>query len=166
MQPFKRLLIFSSLDSSLGPEETAASMYPLNAMACNALPPYVRPFPKSLGKEDIEYLSKKQVFRLPTTKFRNICLKSYVEWVHFFCPLLDLNDFLGSMAAGPESSDKGVSLMLFYAVLLCGVAFVDERHILEAGYESRLAVRKEFFTKAKVSCLPIAFATTHLCSVL
>ena len=139
----------------------------MSDVACNALPPYVTPFPKSLAREDIEFFSKKRLFNLPTPKFRDICLKSYVEWVHFFCPLLDLSDFLGSIAAGPDSSDKGVSLMLLYAVLLTGVAFVDESHILEAGYESRLAVRKEFFTKAKVSRFPVAFIMVpHLCSTL
>jgi hypothetical protein len=115
------------------------------------MPRYIKPLPPSLGSDDIQHLHRKKVFSLPTPEFRNACLQSYVEWVHFFCPVLELRDFLGSIATPTESSEDGVSLMLFYAVLLTGVAFVDENCILEAGYGSRFAVRKEFFTKAKVS---------------
>lgn len=104
-----------------------------------------------MSKDDIDYLVRKQVLNLPSVKFRNICLQGYVEWVHFFCPLLDLGAFLNSISCPSDQRDDGVSLMLLYAVLLTGVAFIDERYILDAGYESRLAVRKEFFTKAKVS---------------
>ncbi|KAK2594743.1 hypothetical protein QQS21_007541 [Conoideocrella luteorostrata] len=143
-------------ESTLARDEAAVSSASLNHAASPAsdasagLPCYVKPIPKSWNKDEIEFLSVKQVFSLPTPSFRNLCLQSYVEWVHFFCPVLDLETFLASIAQPSLSPPTKVSLILLYAVLLTGVAFVDDCHILEAGYESRMAVRKEFFTKAKL----------------
>ncbi|OAQ60655.2 C6 transcription factor (Ctf1B) [Pochonia chlamydosporia 170] len=147
--PERRLTNCSS-GSSMTREHTTAESNYANDIPGVAIPPYVKPFPKTMSKDDIDYLVRKQVLNLPSVKFRNICLQGYVEWVHFFCPLLDLGAFLNSISCPSDQRDDGVSLMLLYAVLLTGVAFIDERYILDAGYESRLAVRKEFFTKAKI----------------
>lgn len=108
------------------------------------------PVPKRWGSHEIEYLKNKQVFALPNSAFLSLCLQGYVEHFHFSCPVLDLPEFLDSIAGNGEDSAKQVGLFLLYCVLFNGVAFVDENSILDTGYESRLAVRESFFTRAKV----------------
>ncbi|KAJ6443606.1 C6 transcription factor [Purpureocillium lavendulum] len=128
--------------------ELRHSNTPASAAAANAfLPPFISPVPQSWTRPDIEYLYQKGVFSLPDRKDLCALLRSYVEWVHPLCPLLDLHEFLAAIAH-PDGSSGSVSLMVLHSVLLAGAAFVDERHL--AGHDSRLSARKDYFTRAKL----------------
>lgn len=115
------------------------------------LPGYVRPTPASVAQDDIDHLARKNVFALPSESFRNSCITSYIHWVHFFLPLLDLRDFL-AILAHPDGSCGQVSLLLLYAVMLGGATFAPQSEITRAGYTSRFAARRDFFQRCKVSC--------------
>lgn len=111
------------------------------------LPGYVRPTPTSVAQDDIDHLARKNVFALPSESFRNSCITSYIHWVHFFLPLLDLRDFL-AILAHPEGSCGQVSLLLLYAVMLGGATFAPQSEITKAGYTSRFAAQlAETFSK-------------------
>ena len=115
------------------------------------LPGYVRPTPSSVAQDDTDHLARKNVFALPSESFRNSCITSYIHWVHFFLPLLDLRDFL-AILAHPDGSCGQVSLLLLYAVMLGGATFAPQSEITKAGYTSRFAARRDFFQRCKVSC--------------
>lgn len=123
-------------------------------IANGVLPAYVNPIPQGWTDDDIAYVSKKQVFAIPEPKFRNALLRSYVEWVHPLCPIIDLQAFLGAIAR-PDGSGGTISLLVLHAVLLAGAAFVDRHYLTAAGYTSRLTARKDFFVKAKVRKSPL-----------
>ncbi|KAJ4147034.1 hypothetical protein LMH87_001587 [Akanthomyces muscarius] len=112
------------------------------------LPGYVRPTPASVAQDDIDHLARKNVFALPSESFRNSCITSYIHWVHFFLPLLDLRDFL-AILAHPDGSCGQVSLLLLYAVMLGGATFAPQSEITRAGYTSRFAARRDFFQRCK-----------------
>jgi hypothetical protein len=114
-----------------------------------SFPPYIIPMPQSWHNQDVEFLVRKGVPTIPAPELLKDLLRSYVEWVHPLCPVLDLPDFLGAMAQ-PDGSKGRVSLLVLYAVFLAGAAFVPERVLTTNGYSSRLAARKDFFFKAKV----------------
>ena len=108
--------------------------------------------PRSWHNQDAEFLVRKGVLTIPAPRLLKDLLQSYVEWVHPLCPVLDLPEFLGAMTQ-PDGSKGRVSLLVLYAVFLAGAAFVPERVLRTNGYSSRLAARKDFFSKAKVRSL-------------
>lgn len=114
-----------------------------------ALPDYIRPLPAKFQEDDIDYLHTKGALTIPDIELRNELLKSYIQYVHTYMPLLELDDFLGVVFR--NDSTKRLSLLLFQAVMFAGTAFIDMKHLRAAGYESRKSARKTFFQRARVS---------------
>ena len=114
-----------------------------------SLPRFIRPLPAKLLTDDIAYLEKKGALIVPETGLRNELLRSYVQFVHPYMPLLDLKDFLQPIERNDGS--ELVSLLLFQAVMFAGTAYVDMRFLNSQGYENRKAARKAFFQKARVN---------------
>lgn len=116
------------------------------------LPPYIKPLPSRMAMEDAAHLARKGALSIPETSFRNELIRSYVEYVHPYMPLIDLHDFLRAVDKGTGESGR-VSLLLFQAVMFTGVAFVDMSYLTAAGYATRKAARKAFYVKARVCSL-------------
>jgi len=114
------------------------------------VPYFVKPLPPRIGPDDVAYLEKKGALAVPTPGLRNELLKAYVEFVHPYMPLLDLNDFLMIVESGNGTLGR-ISLILFQAVMFAGSAFVDMEHLHNAGYVNRKEARKDFFMKTRVS---------------
>ncbi|KAL2814753.1 fungal-specific transcription factor domain-containing protein [Aspergillus granulosus] len=112
------------------------------------LPDYIRGLPARLQKEDIDYLAMKGALTVPDVSLRNELLKAYVHYVHTYMPLLDLEDFLQTVAQ--NDGIRRMSLLLFQAVMFAGTAFIDLKHLHAAGYPTRKAARKAFFQRARL----------------
>lgn len=112
------------------------------------LPDYIRGLPARLQKEDIDYLAMKGALTVPDIALRNELLKAYIHYVHSYMPLLDLEDFLQTIAQ--NEGTRRMSLLLFQAVMFAGTAFIDLRYLQAAGYSSRKAARKAFFQRARL----------------
>jgi hypothetical protein len=111
-------------------------------------PRFLKPLPSRIPPEDIEYLSSKGALTIPAPRLRNELLRAYVQWVYNFMPLLDLHEFLRSIAE--NDPDANISLLLFQAVMFAGTAFVDLEHLQAAGFATRRDARKAFFMRARV----------------
>lgn len=131
-----------------GPQMAFEDRLPSTNQTTVKLPPYIQP-PRHIPQEDINYIFAKKAFNVPCARLRNSLLRSYVDWVYPYCPSLDLNDFLSAIAAG-DGSRGTISLLVLHAVMLAGAAFVGISYLHEAGYPTRLAARKDFFSRAKV----------------
>lgn len=68
-------------------------------------------------------------------------------------PLLDMQEFL-AIVNTTDGSRGQVSLFLYQAVMFAATAFVDMKHLRDAGFASRKAARKAFFQRARVSYNP------------
>jgi hypothetical protein len=130
----------------MGPSPTAH-------VAKGVLPDYIRPLPAKFLEVDIDFLQAKGALDIPEVELRNELLKSYIQYVHPFMPLLDLDEFLGIILRGDASSQ--LSLLLFQAVMFAGTAFVNIRHLHAAGYDTRKEARKAFFRRARV-CVKVS----------
>ncbi|RHZ49044.1 fungal specific transcription factor domain-containing protein [Aspergillus thermomutatus] len=111
------------------------------------LPRFIRSMSEDIQEEDMEYLEFKGVFRVPDTILRHELLKAFVESVYPFLPVLDLESFLL-----PVISNDGVqtvSLLLFHAVMFSATAFVQLKHLHNAGYETRKEAREQFYLRAR-----------------
>lgn len=112
------------------------------------LPHYTKPSSSLWPREDVQFLRAKGALTVSCPQLRYALLESYINWVHPFCPLLDLDDFLSAVLS--NGSEGQVSLLLLHAVMFAGSAFIDISHLRAAGFESRIAARKHFFMKIKV----------------
>ncbi|KAL1967802.1 hypothetical protein VTN77DRAFT_2491 [Rasamsonia byssochlamydoides] len=111
-------------------------------------PRFLKPLPSRIPVEDIEYLRSKGALTIPEPPLRNELLRAYVQWVHNFIPLLDLHEFLRSIAE--NDPDANISLLLFQAVMFAGTAFVDLEHLQAAGFATRRDARKAFFMRTRL----------------
>merc|ERR1712000_446007 len=86
---------------------------------------------------------------LPSVGLQNALLQSYVEYVHPYMPLMDLHDFL-DIVNQRDGLNGQTSLFLYHAIMFSASAFVDIKHLKEAGYTTRKAARKSFFQKTRL----------------
>lgn len=114
------------------------------------LPAFIKPIPKAVSPEDLDYLNAKKALTLPHPQLRDALLKAYVEYVHPYMPVMDVHPFLNAINDQTGQSGK-ISLLLFQAVMFVATAFVDEDLLKAEGYQDRREARKAFFSKARVS---------------
>lgn len=124
--------------------------------AASQLPAFIRPLPSKIAPEDVTYLHTKGALSLPGPSLQNALLTAYVEYVHPYMPLIELHDFLGMINARDGLYGQ-ISLFLYQSIMFAATAFVDVKYLKDAGYASRKVARREFFSKARVSCLPFGF---------
>lgn len=115
------------------------------------LPQFLRPLPSKIASEDVTYLHAKGALTLPALPLQNALLQAYVEYVHPFMPLMDLHPFL-NVINNRDGFSGQTSLLLYHAVMFSATAFVEMRHLRDAGYSTRKAARKAFFQKTRVRC--------------
>ncbi|CAP73574.1 uncharacterized protein PODANS_2_9380 [Podospora anserina S mat+] len=113
------------------------------------LPAFIKPIPKAVSPEDLDYLNAKKALTLPHPQLRDALLKAYVEYVHPYMPVMDVHPFLNAINDQTGQSGK-ISLLLFQAVMFVATAFVDEDLLKAEGYQDRREARKAFFSKARV----------------
>ena len=65
-----------------------------------------------MAMEDVSHLWKKGALTIPDTPFRDALLQSYVEFVHPYMPLMELDEFLRIVYDGAEVESR-ISLLLF-----------------------------------------------------
>jgi len=112
------------------------------------LPNFIPSLPNRILAEDLDYLRKKGAFLIPETNVRDELLRCYVQYVHPYLPLLDLDEFLAAIQKDDGSSTT--SLLLFQAALFAATAYIDMRYLHAQGYDTRQAARKAFFSRVKL----------------
>ncbi|KAG6049976.1 Cutinase transcription factor 1 beta [Claviceps sp. Clav50 group G5] len=117
--------------------------------AASQLPAFVRPLPAKIAPEDVQYLVIKGALTLPDIPLQNALLQCYIEYVYPYMPLIDLHNFL-SIVDRRDGVNGQTSLLLYQSIMFSAVAFVDMKHLREAGYSSRKAARKAFFQKTRL----------------
>ncbi|KAH8149826.1 uncharacterized protein LAJ45_05978 [Morchella importuna] len=138
-----------SLTNSLSTQTSMTSTGPHRVLRSpGAIPPFIKPTPTRIPPEDLEYLTKKGALTLPAEPLRSELLKSHFDFVHPYMPLLNRREFLDIVTSEDGSKGK-VSLLLFQAVMFTGSAFVDMDSLRIAGFTTRKAARKAFFTKVR-----------------
>ncbi|RYO79364.1 hypothetical protein DL766_008214 [Monosporascus sp. MC13-8B] len=117
--------------------------------ASSHLPGFIRPLPAKIAAEDVAYLSTKGALTLPTIPLQNALLRCYIEYVHPYMPLIDLNEFLTAVNSRDGLCGQ-ISLLLYQAIMFSATAFVESKFLKDAGYPSRKAARKASFYKARL----------------
>ena len=115
----------------------------------HGLPAYLQPFALRMTSIDIDYLFAKDALSIPTVPVRNALLRSYLEYVHPYLPLVNIHGILQTIQNRTGKSGR-ISLLLFQTIMFPGIAFVDMEILRMAGYSNRQAARKAFFQKVRV----------------
>ncbi|KAI1833075.1 transcriptional regulator family: Fungal Specific TF [Penicillium roqueforti] len=111
-------------------------------------PRFLKPLPARISPEDLEFLRFRGAVSIPESGLRDELLRCYIQWVHSFMPVLNLQEFLRCVA---ENDPEGnVSILLFQAVMFVGTAFVDLKHLQDAGYSTRKSARNAFYTRLRL----------------
>ncbi|KAL4878271.1 fungal-specific transcription factor domain-containing protein [Aspergillus karnatakaensis] len=111
-------------------------------------PRFLKPLPSRISSEDLEFLRFRGALTIPENGLRTELLRCYINWVHSFLPVLDLQNFLRCVAE--NDPDGNVSLLLFQAVMFVATAFVDLKHLQAAGYTTRKSARNAFYTRLRL----------------
>lgn len=130
-------------------------------------PRFLKPLPDRVTPEDLEFLRFRGALSIPESGLRNELLRSYIQWVHSFMPVLNLQEFLRCVAE--NDPDGNVSVLLFQAVMFVGTAFIDLKRLQAAGYSTRKSARNAFFTRLRVctfSPLPTLVLTVNFLQLL
>ncbi|EFY95118.1 Zn(2)-Cys(6) zinc finger domain protein [Metarhizium robertsii] len=139
-----------SQTSSYGNGRTAQFLNSLELPdAGSQLPAFVRPLPAKIAPEDVQYLALKGALTLPNITLQNALLQCYIEYVYPYMPLIDLHHFL-SIVDRRDGVNGQTSLLLYQSIMFSATAFVDMKHLKEAGFSSRKAARKAFFQKTRL----------------
>ncbi|OAQ64396.1 C6 transcription factor (Ctf1B) [Pochonia chlamydosporia 170] len=136
--------------SSYGNGRTAQFLNSLELPdAGSQLPAFVRPLPSKIAPDDVQYLALKGALTLPNITLQNALLQCYIEYVYPYMPLIDLHNFL-SIVDRRDGVNGQTSLLLYQSIMFSATAFVDMKHLREAGFQSRKAARKAFFQKTRL----------------
>jgi len=147
--PTYALLTSASIHGDRTRTRLASPPLPPVSMLKHRLPGYLKPLPQRMTSVDIDYLFAKGALSLPDIHVRNALLRSYLEFVHPYMPLIEIQDVLQIIHDGTGASGR-ISLLLFQAIMFAGTAFVDMEFLRRAGYSNRKSARKAFFQKARV----------------
>lgn len=114
----------------------------------NDLPDFIIPLSERLEPDEIRYLSLSGALGLPDPELRNELLICYINYVHPFLPVLDLEATLGPIS-GSTSKEK-VSLLLVQAIMYASIGFVSPGHLKRSGHVSKRSARQAYYRKVKV----------------
>lgn len=116
----------------------------------SSLPPYIKALHPSIATEDIEFLANKGALSIPRDEFRNALLRSFIDFVHPYMPIVPLSDLIQVIDQG--SGENGtISLLLLQSIMFAGVAFVDAKYLVYGGFKTRKMARRVLFHRARVS---------------
>ncbi len=120
-------------------------------LICEVLfPPYIKPLPAHLQREDVEYLARKGALSVPDFDLRDELLRCYIEFVPGSLPEPDWHEVLTHVERR-HATGGGLSLLLFQAIMFAGSAYIDLEYLKRAGFKTRRSARRVFFQRVRVS---------------
>ncbi|KAK3620759.1 hypothetical protein LTR56_020748 [Elasticomyces elasticus] len=114
-------------------------------------PNFLRLMSPSTSAEDIGFLEHKGALSVPPVSLRNDLLRKYVQYVHPFLPMIDIEETLQQIHNnGPPDQ---VGLLLFQAMMFAAAAYVDLQLVNEAGYSDKKSHEEGILPKSQTTLL-------------
>ncbi|RDW59085.1 hypothetical protein BP5796_12009 [Coleophoma crateriformis] len=106
--------------------------------------------PRAAGTQpdsaDLSFMEAKGVFSIPSKETCDVLIRNYLLHVHLWLPVVDMKNFLSQYNAGGPAS---LNLLLLWAVLLAGSSTLSDEDARLAGFSSRTAMGRSYFTRTK-----------------
>jgi hypothetical protein len=137
-----------------GPDGSASTMVDVNGRQFRRndsridLPVFISPSSRIFDQDEVDFLRGRGAFTMPEPFLQSQLIRGFLLYAYPLNPVLDVQEFLDSVEG---RSTTRVSLLLFHAVMLCGLTFVDAEHLRNAGYGTRLEAKTHFSHKVKAS---------------
>ncbi|KAG9258445.1 fungal-specific transcription factor domain-containing protein [Emericellopsis atlantica] len=115
------------------------------------LPHFIEPISDTtLSAGHIIFLETQDVFNLPNWSVQTALIEAYAEYAYPYMPLIQVHEFLGGVEDASIGGSKRYSLLLYFALLFAGAAFVDHSRLdmNSTGFCSRKAARRELSRRA------------------
>lgn len=119
-----------------------------SVMASSALPLFIKKLPDRVDGDDLDFLTRKGALMVPAPDLQLKILNSYVQAVHPFMPMLDLNNF--RRAIFDEQGATKVSLLLFQAVMFAGLQSLDTETVHRLSFSTVKEAREVFFNRVRL----------------
>ncbi|KAJ5360471.1 hypothetical protein N7517_009662 [Penicillium concentricum] len=113
------------------------------------LPEYASPMSPSITSADCHALNEQGAFNVPGPRIRAGILNGYFQFVHPELPILSPEDFLMVLDKG-YSGSRGISFLLFQAVIFAATAFQTADSLALEGFNDRREARQERFERIKL----------------
>lgn len=154
-EDINRLHAWATSEASNDKWQTTAQIS--TARPLNDVPSYIDLRLINPSKADISYLQDKGCFSLPQKDIVDDLLKCYFDYVHPRIPFLDEQEFWetyldqsrDSLQSRHSDGRRGISLLLFQAVLFAATTCASPSLLRRAGYSSRLDARRDAFSKVR-----------------
>ncbi|KAF9884944.1 hypothetical protein FE257_000853 [Aspergillus nanangensis] len=124
--------------------QSSPQIYPLPI----PLPKFVKPIPSRLKRDEVCFLQIKGAFNVPDIISLRPFLKAYVDHVHPYMPVLDLQGILFSITQNDRQ--RPISLFLLQSILFVSSTFVPDTLLETVGYSDRSSARRTLLYRAKV----------------
>ncbi|KAJ5958493.1 uncharacterized protein N7479_005643 [Penicillium vulpinum] len=132
--------------TSLGAIENRTSFRNKRSNSCKWLPDYASPLSHSITSEDCNVLHERGAFDVPDPRSRARILNAYFQFVHPALPILSSEEFLMVLDTSYNDS-RGVSFLLFQAVIFAATAFQPVDSLVLEGFKDRREARKARFDR-------------------
>lgn len=113
------------------------------------LPDYASSLSSSITSQDCNFLHQEGAFDVPGINARAKVLNSYIQFVHPALPILNLEDFL-MVIDKSYNGTRGISFLLFQAVIFAATAFQTSESVALEGFKSRKEARATRFKRTEL----------------
>lgn len=112
-----------------------------------------KPISAHIKEDELAYLTESNALEIPHHPLRVKLVQSFTQNIYSEMPVFDL-DLVSDLVLGDVQPQVGksekISFLLFQAIMLAGLEFVDMNYLREAGYTSRAAAQVSLFRRVKV----------------
>lgn len=95
-----------------------------------------------------DFLHTQGAFKIPPPRLLRALLTRYAECVYPQLPVVDIHHVLQAVAT--DGTEGRVSFVLLLSMLLAASPFVDAQYLSEAGYQNRMALRRELAERVRL----------------
>lgn len=138
---------FSSPRTNFGHSTSmdGAEIFRNNNYGC---PNFISPIKSTKCAQHSMFLHYQGAFDVLEEKLRNAVITSYIHFVHPQIPVVDIHELLQALAT--NGRDGKVSILLLQCILLSGCTFVEIEYVTQAGFESRMSLRRQLADRARL----------------
>lgn len=112
------------------------------------LPSFILPINSAKCTQHWFFLHCQGAFDVLHEKLRTAIITSYIHFVHPQLPVVDIHELLQALAT--DGRDCKISLLLLQAILLSGCTFVEMEYVTQAGFESRMSLRRQLADRVRL----------------
>lgn len=111
-------------------------------------PAFIKTSSAHLEDCEMQYLRVKGALLIPKEEFRRDLLRAFIRRVYYVFPMVNIFDFLSAIVL--EDGRHPISLLLFQAVMLSAIPYINIDRLVVEGFCSRKQAQDVFLQRVMV----------------